>query len=217
MSDCTCCASVEQASDDLVPGQLTPEMEALRAAGFELLHETGLPVPVSDLAAKSGWPESLTLEVLDALEGLGRARRNEDGQLVGIAGLSVEPTPHVIHLDGRQLWTWCALDAVGIFPALGATGTVTSTSPDGNGDLEIEFDAGSTESPYALSLADGYENGNVYESWCRQVNFFRDTDAATEFAKSAGLQGEPATIAEISDMAGSVWAPVVSGLTSRGA
>lgn len=45
------------------------------------------------------------------------------GHIVG-SGLTLRPTPHRFTIDGRQLYTWCALDTL-IFPAvLGQVATV---------------------------------------------------------------------------------------------
>ena len=51
-----------------------------------------------------------------------------EGNIVGW-GLTLQPTPHQLHLGKQTLYTWCALDAL-LFPAfLGRAARVISTCP----------------------------------------------------------------------------------------
>jgi alkylmercury lyase len=51
---------------------------------------------------------------------------DEAGRVIG-AGLTLRPTPHRFEIGGRQLFTWCALDAL-MYPGLLAE-TVRMESP----------------------------------------------------------------------------------------
>ena len=135
--------------------------------------------------------------------------------MVGIAGLSLEATPHVIKIDGSEFWTWCALDAVGIFTALGATGTVISTPPGSEHALEIEFTDGDTDSDIALFIAGGYDGVDVFQSWCPNVNFFSTFEQAKTWAAQDGLDGDVVSIPEVSEAAGTIWAAVVDGAATK--
>ena len=211
---CMCCEpSVDQGQAiNQVPGEMSPELEQLREFGFGLIYETGAPVSMDDLAARSGWSVDHVAATLAEIEEAGRARRDHQGRLVGIAGLSLEPSTHFIEIDGREFWTWCALDAVGIFGALKATGRVLSTPPGSNQQLEIRYENGTTESQHALFLSDGYDGTNVFESWCANVNFFPTVEEAENFATENGLDGDVVAISEVSEMAEAIWAPVVAGV-----
>ena len=148
---------------------------------------------------------------LSEVEAAGSARRDQNDNLVGIAGLSLEPTPHAIEIEGRSFWTWCALDAVGIFTALQATGGVRSKPPDGTNELQIRFTDGSSESEAALFIAGDYDGKDVIESWCSKVNFFSTSHQAELWATEGELDGDVVSISEISEAAGAIWAPVVNG------
>ena len=52
------------------------------------------------------------------------AERTDDGSIVGIHGLSVEPTAYTLTLPGGRRGTWCALDTVFLPPLLGQEATV---------------------------------------------------------------------------------------------
>src|SRR5919108_396666 len=122
---------VDQQSDDA----------ALLAAAFWLLLDPGRPVDPRELAAVLRRDPADVATALACLARAGRLRRNPSGQVVGSHGLSIQPTRHELVIDGKQRWTWCAWDAVGILGALGASGQVRSTSPQGV-LIELGFDAG---------------------------------------------------------------------------
>ena len=48
------------------------------------------------------------------------------GAIVGARGLTLRPTRHALVISGRQLYAFCAIDAVGIPAALGADADVAS-------------------------------------------------------------------------------------------
>src|SRR5215813_13301650 len=108
---------------------------AVSRAAFRRLFRTGGAVPVADLVSDLDRPEQEIAEAVEDLEGEGRIRLDEQGRIVGAAGLSIGPDRHRIELGGRTFWTWCAYDILGIVGALGADGTARSTSPhSGHGE-----------------------------------------------------------------------------------
>lgn len=126
----------------------------------------------------------------------------------GIAGLDIEPTSHHLDLAGRHRYTWCALDAVGIFSALKATGSVTSAVPGGD-EIRVDFvDGVPADGDIVLFLADGFGEGSINETRCPKVNFFPDVAAAEAWAISAGVAGETVSLAEVTPMAGEHWREV---------
>lgn len=214
---CECCNPRVGAGDaiDSYTGSMAPELEQIRKVGFGLIYETGAPVPLDLLAERSDLSISEVETRLTLIEDTGRARRNTKGDLVGIAGLSLEQTPHSVRIEGRDFWTWCALDAVGIFSALRATGTVRSSPPGRNESLEIEFRRGATESSASVFIAGGYDGKDVFRSWCPKVNFFATAGEAHSWAARKGVEGDVVTIPEIAGTAGSIWQSVVSGAGPR--
>lgn len=192
------------------------DVQTLRSVGFRLLYETGRPVTMETLAERSGFTVAKVEETLSKPELVGRSRRNTMGHLIGIAGLSVEPTPHEIRIGGARFWTWCALDAVGIFRALGETGVVYSTRPDDSETLEIQFIDGESQSNLRLFILGEFDETTSYEDWCPNVNFFANSNDATLWARTHQLDGDVVTISEIADDAGEIWRPVVAdvGATS---
>jgi hypothetical protein len=189
---------------------MAPDLIRLRNAGFQLLFDTGRPVPVGELAEHSGYPVDQIETILARPDVSGRVRRNHQGELVGIAGLSVEKTAHEITVGERRFWTWCALDAVGILAAKGSTGRVRSTTPGRANVFEIEFIDGRPVSDHSIFIMGGYEGTDVYESWCPNVNFFETASDAEAWANDAHIEGDVVSIADISSEAAAIWQPVVA-------
>ena len=212
---CSCCEPLSEQADAIgsYTGEMAPELESLRNVGFGLLYKTRNPVTLATLAEQTGVPIEDAGNRLSEIEAAGRARRDSEGNLVGIAGLSLEPTSHSVTIEGRDFWTWCALDAVGIFTALGATGHVKSSPPGDFQDVEIHFIEGATDSATALFIAGGYDGTDVFEAWCPNVNFFATPEDANAWAADRGVDGDVVSIPEVSEIAGSIWASVVNGST----
>ena len=108
-------------------------------------------------AARLAEGANLTLDVvrdeLAALEQQGLIVRHAQG-VVGISGLSLVETPHQLQLDGHSLFTWCALDAVGIAVGLRADATIADCCFHCQHEAAVRFDAGevTASAPADLSL-----------------------------------------------------------------
>ncbi|WP_445261008.1 organomercurial lyase MerB [Pseudonocardia sp. D17] len=82
----------------------------------------GRPVTVEQIAQATGRTPD---QVRGALAANPDTEYDESGRITG-SGLTQNPTPHHFEVDGRKLYTWCALDTL-IFPAvLGRPARVTS-------------------------------------------------------------------------------------------
>lgn len=177
---------------------------------------TGGAVPVADLASDLDRPERDIADAVEDLKGEGRIRLDEQGRIVGAAGLSIGPDRNRIELGGRTFWTWCAYDILGIVGALGADGTARSTSPHSGGSVEVRFRQGRPEAPSLVLFRpdDGYMSccANVYEDWCPNSNFFESGEAASTWAAARGIPGQVMDLAEAADLATTNWEPVAEGL-----
>ena len=194
---------------------IAPDLVRLRNVGFQLLFDTGRPVPIGELAEHSGYPVQRIEMILGRPDLSGRVRRNQRGDMVGIAGLSVERTAHEVTVENRRFWTWCALDAVGILASKGSTGRVRSTTPGVGDVLEIEFIDGHPVSDHSIFIMGGYDGTGVYESWCPNVNFFETASDAAAWAMDADIEGNVVSIGDISAEAAAMWTPVVSSTAAE--
>ncbi|TMC39215.1 MAG: hypothetical protein E6J28_04010 [Chloroflexi bacterium] len=185
----------------------------VRTAAFRLLLERSAPLGPDDLQQATGIRRERLVGLLDDLDRAGRIRRDERGNVVGSAGLSVTADRHEIHLDGRRYWTWCAYDILGIFGALGASGRALSPSPEGGKTIEVRFEGGRPlENDVVLfrpdeELLSGCEN--VYEEWCPNSNLFASRELAASWAARHTVPGHVMQLAEAADLARNDWSDVV--------
>ncbi len=209
-----CCCSTPETEDfgsirDIRAEDVPPDVTAIRAAGFGLLLDKGEPVNVSRLAAAAGLSARRVEEALASASDRGRVEFDDDGQLLGIAGLTITPGRHEIGLKNETRWTWCALDAVGILGAIDATGIVRSTDPQTGEVIEIAFVDGKPKTDAHLFILGGFSDGDVRRDWCPQVNFFATHDAAEKWASSQKREGDVVSVTEIAAEAAEMWLPVV--------
>ena len=191
---------------------MAPDLMVLRKVGFRLLFGSGEPVSLDALSVETGWEINQLESILNRPDVAGRVQHDEDGNMVGIAGLSVEPTAHEVHLVGKQFWTWCALDAVGILSAMRSTGQVVSTTPGQNDPMSIEFVDGQAMTDHTIFILGEVDGTDLYDSWCPNVNFFVTAEDAETWASERGLAGEVAAVDRICEAAGAIWEPVVAGI-----
>ena len=183
----------------------TVEPNHVLALAFSELLQAPHPVTVGLLAERLGTTVSALERQLATLAERGWIRRDLAGSIVGSRGLSIEPTRHELQLPQGRRFTWCAYDTLGIFGALGASGTIRSRTPD--------------EEPVELEVADGRpvaadgvvlffpqrQVTSVVDEWCPLANFFLDAEAAHAWAGLNGVEGQVLTLTEASARGTADW------------
>ena len=125
-----------------LPGiQISDRHRQIQAAAFALLFDHGEPISNEQLAAATDLAAAEVADLLADFDTVGRARFDDNGRIVGIAGLSIEPTRHRLDIGETTRWTWCALDAIGILGALRRDATYTTQVPDTDDELTVTFTA----------------------------------------------------------------------------
>lgn len=184
---------------------MTPADLVSRAA-FRLLLDTGAPAPPARVAAEAGLEPDAADAALRELEGRGRLRRDGSGSVVGSAGLSVVPTNHLIEVDGRVRWTWCALDALGILAALGQGGRIESRSPATGKPIVVLFGGGVPLAADAVLLvADRGQVRSVVDELCPLLNLFESRAAAEAWMEREGVPGAIRTLEDAAARYGDSW------------
>ncbi len=157
--------------------------DALFRAAIIRLAAGGLPT-ASELATDLQWPVERVASLLDGLPSI---ERDDRGRIVG-AGLTTRETQHSFEIDGRKLFTWCALDAL-IFPiVIGSTARVSSpcAATAAPVTLEVTPDAVRSVEPEAavVSIAiAGNASCDVRRAFCDHVHFFASEAAAAEWRR----------------------------------
>ncbi len=189
-------------------GRLADDARLIRRAGFLRLYETAQPVPVADLASRCGMPETRVEEAIAALAGSGMASLGANGTLLAAGGLSVEPTQHRLRLAGREFFTWCGFDAVGIPAALGVDGLVRTPCGLCTSLVQVAVDTG--EPPVDGSVMGWLPRGpcdDMQADFCAAANLFCDAHHLTDWRTAAGDPlGRPATLRDLATEGRHVWA-----------
>ena len=112
---------------DIFNYQLSPEETIIREKAFKCILE-GIPATPHYLYQITGMPHEQIKFTVDKLAQSGMlVVDSESGNVVGSHGLSLVETPHRLHIKGNDLFTWCAIDAVGIPSALKVDAQINST------------------------------------------------------------------------------------------
>ncbi|GAA4888921.1 organomercurial lyase MerB [Pseudonocardia sp. C8] len=156
----------------------TSASEGWRGLTLLRLLACGEPVTIEDLAAAHGQP---VREVRRALASTPDIEYDEAGRIVG-AGLTLRPTPHRFEIDGRVLYTWCAMDTL-VYPRLlGRPARVTSPCQVTGIPIHLAIDdTGVTDvdPPTAVvSLVTPEDLTSVRADFCNHVHFFTSQQAA---------------------------------------
>lgn len=174
---------------------LCPDKTGLFHQLLRLLAE-GKPVSVGQIAAKLHLSHGATAAALGKLRNI---EFDQDGNIVG-AGITLNPTPHRFQVNGRMLFTWCAMDTLIFPPILNQTARVVSTCPATGVTIRLTVTPGGVEdldlASAAVSLPKLSEAGcDVRPDFCNHSHFFSSADAA-----SAWLSEHPgATLLSIED------------------
>lgn len=173
-----------------------------RVEGFELfphlwrLLAEGQPLPLDRLAAASGWPVE---RVRQALSVHPSVEWDNQGRLVGF-GLTLRPTPHKFIFEGRNVYGWCASDAL-MFPVLlGKSGIVESVCPATGKRIQVEVTpkgVRSVDPPEAVvsKVRPDRHVGDVRVEICNLGHFFRSRDASAAWLE-AYPEGTLSTVEE---------------------
>ncbi|HYA14334.1 MAG TPA: organomercurial lyase [Syntrophales bacterium] len=121
--------------------RLTPEERTLRLAAFYGILN-GRALSVDELSLRLGFAVDRVQGYITDMVSRGLLVIDEQETVVGSHGLSLIPTNHRLHVEGRNLFTWCAADAVGIPAALGANAKIISRCIQCNGHIEIVMNKG---------------------------------------------------------------------------
>jgi alkylmercury lyase len=114
---------------------------------------------------------------------------DDKGDVVGCLGLSLTPTPHHFKLGDKNLFTWCALDALFLPIVLNQPACIESSCPVTGAMIRIALSPDAIEGvePAAAVMAIIVPEAaevccNVRHAFCDKVHFFSSTEAASQWA-----------------------------------
>jgi len=201
-ADPSCC----DPTADLLARSSTASALVRRAAFTRL--SRGQRAPIEVLAETTGQPLDVVRSALSELVTAGTVTLNADQDVVAVGGLSLVPAAHRLRLDGVELWTWCAFDAIGIPAALRVDAIARTRCPHCGADIEVALLRGepSAESPVVGWLPDR-PCTNVQADFCPEANLFCSAGHLTAWQGAAGYPpGMPRCLTELAALGTQVWA-----------
>ncbi len=143
--------------------------------------------PVS--AARFGDALQLSREMVDHIIAMlppGALDRDEEGNVIAFAGLTLKQTEHRMEIDGKTLHTWCAFDTLFLSALLRKSAEITSKNPVSGEPVHFTFGPGgyNGSGDIVMSLvktSPEQMRNNVRAAFCHSVYFFGDADVATPY------------------------------------
>lgn len=173
----------------LAPGPRAVYQAVLR--GFAATGRPPRPAELDDTARRHGITVSQALRTLAAADVLGLDGR---GRIRMAYPFSAAPTRHVVAIaGGPQVWSMCAIDALGIPVMLGTGAVITSSDPLTGEPVIVTFTGARTRwDPSAAVVFDGSASGEgtAEQVCCGYLNFFASRASATEWVRQhPGVHG----------------------------
>jgi alkylmercury lyase len=120
----------------------TPDEQAICKAAFDAILG-GESIDHAGLVTTTGLSQAQVSTLLTGVISRGLVViEPSSGRIVGSWGLSLVPTPHRLRIRGRELYAWCAMDAVGIPAGLAEDARVTSVCHQCGVALNMELTGG---------------------------------------------------------------------------
>ncbi|MFF3786844.1 organomercurial lyase [Streptomyces sp. NPDC001933] len=199
-------------------GRRAPAGRGLRAVHQAVLRhfaDTGTapgPDVLEPVAAQAGRTASAVLGELAAEDFL---TLDEAGQIRAAYPFSAVPTRHRVRIDGGvEVWSMCAIDALGIPPMLEADVVISSTDPVNGEPVTVTTRSGAaTWEPKNAVVFVGQRPGGgpAATACCDALNFFTSTvSAQTWVTDHPGIPGRVVTQVQAEDIARETFGPLLA-------
>ncbi len=101
---------------------------------------------------------------------------NRQGDIVGVLGISLIPTPHKFKVKNKLFYTWCALDALFFPELLDIEAEIESIDYiDGTPvklSIEKNFLRWTDPAPLFISVVNNIDDCDIRKNFCNRVHFF---------------------------------------------
>ncbi|GAV20664.1 alkylmercury lyase [Mariprofundus micogutta] len=141
----------------------------------------GKPLSAKLIATSLGLVPEVVNQFLDHCSGIDY---NDAGSIIGYWGLSLSKTGHRFEVDGHELYTWCAWDALFIPGIIGKTAMVTSICPVTGSPIRLTVSPNAVNSTRPVGTVVSFiepeavsKQESIVKSFCFYVNFFSSKSA----------------------------------------
>ena len=166
----------------------------------------GKPVGPESLAEALGVSADGVQELLASDQLKGWAFYDDDDRVIGFRGLAIVPMPHRFEVEGRQLYTWCAIDSLFLPELLGLPALVVSQDPRTGREISLTVTPDGVESVDPAETVMSYVVGDpevrqtnsakVMATFCHHIFFLESPDEGAEWAAEHGHGAFVVSLAE---------------------
>lgn len=181
--------------------------------GFGMLAE-GKPLPIDQLAAETGDEVDRLTELLVSV----RSQFDEQGRLVDLFGMTLDPTPHRLEIGSNVVYSCCALWAHVIPKLISRSIAVRSTDPVSDELVALSVSPVGIESlePVGAAATMAVANArdiaaDVGAAFCCHVNHFASGENAEAFAAEHDSRSV-VTVDQLHDLGALLYRTIRSGL-----
>jgi len=174
-----------QAMESLPEGAYEAELR-LQVIALQLLSK-GEPVSPDRLAEAWGMPLEQVNAIFEQASALETLQLDDSGNMVGTA-ISLVPSSHKFQVDKKNLYAWCAYDAIYAPGVIGKNAIIDSVDPISNESIRIKVSPeGVTDSePNGIfATVVGMEadaRGGAKSPRCNQMQFFVSEENANKWS-----------------------------------
>lgn len=181
---------LQELTDNMVAFFDESEEEIINMLRIVKILSNGDPIPPEQIASDLQLSLDQVSTLLQAQVG---TELDKEGNVVGILGLSLVPTPHSFQINGRQLYTWCAADAL-MYPVIFKSDAIIKSPDPVSGEIvqltatpegPRNFDPGNTVVSHVTSIKN-FKNARACS--CDVTHFFSSVETASQYvSKYQGL------------------------------
>ncbi len=156
----------------------------------------GEPVPLESLGAALGVPIEEITALLEDEQLKGWVFYDDEKSVIGFRGLAIGKMPHRFEVDGRTLYTWCAIDSLFLPEMLGKPAKVESRDPHTGTAITLTVTPDGVESVEPAAAVMSILIGDpevvktnptkVMASFCHHIFFLESPETGAEWAAQHG-------------------------------
>ena len=156
----------------------------------------GEPVPPGSLGEALGVPIEEITALLEDEQLRGWVFYDDAGSVIGFRGLAIGKMPHRFEVEGRTLYTWCAIDSLFLPEMLGTSAKVESRDPHTGTAITLTVTPDGVESVepadavMSILIADTEvvktNPTKVMASFCHHIFFLESPETGAEWAEQHG-------------------------------
>ncbi len=154
------------------------------------------PVRLESLGEALGAPVAEITALLEDEQLKGWTFYDDNGSVIGFRGLAVREMPHRFEVDGRTLYTWCAIDSLFIPEMLGTSAKVQTRDPHTGTAIRLTVTPDGVESVepadavMSLLIADTEvvktDPTKVMASFCHHIFYLESPESGAAWAAQHG-------------------------------